>query len=319
MIETRGLRKSFRSREGKDKRTVEAVRGVDLQVTEGEIFGFLGPNGAGKTTTLRILATLLEPDSGEATIAGADLRKEPGEVRRRIGYVAQGGSTWDESTAREELVLQARLYGIGKADALRRAERALAAFQLSEYADRKCKTYSGGQRRRVDIALGIIHAPKVVFLDEPTSGLDPQSRAHMWDEVKRLREEGMTIFLTTHYLDEADALCDRISIMDNGEVVAEGTPEALKREISGDVLIVGLSAGRSGEAAKLFDAESYVNRLETLDDKALRLYVDEGATAIPHILRTLDTAGIPLGTIELHRPSLDDVFLTKTGRSLRES
>jgi ABC-2 type transport system ATP-binding protein len=159
----------------------------------------------------------------------------------------------------------------------------------------------------------------VVFLDEPTSGLDPQSRAHMWDEVKRLREEGMTIFLTTHYLDEADALCDRISIMDNGEVVAEGTPEELKREISGDVLLVGLTAARSAEAAKLFDGESYVNRLESVGDKALRLYVDEGATAIPHILRTLDTAGIPLGAIELHRPSLDDVFLTKTGRSLRES
>ena len=319
MIETKGLRKSFRSREGRDKRTVEAVRGVDLKVTEGEIFGFLGPNGAGKTTTLRMLATLLLPTSGTAIVAGADLAREPQEVRRRIGYVAQGGSTWDESTAREELVLQARLYGIGKADARQRAERALAAFQLTEYADRKCKTYSGGQRRRVDVALGIIHAPKVVFLDEPTSGLDPQSRAHMWDEVRRLREEGMTIFLTTHYLEEADALCDRISIMDNGEVVAEGTPEELKREISGDVLLVGLTAARSAEAAKLFDGESYVNRLESVDDKALRLYVDEGATAIPHILRTLDTAGIPLGAIELHRPSLDDVFLTKTGRSLRES
>jgi ABC-2 type transport system ATP-binding protein len=319
MIETRGLRKSFRSRDGKDKRTVEAVRGVDLDVSDGEIFGFLGPNGAGKTTTLRMLATLLEPDAGQATIAGADLRKEPGEVRRRIGYVAQGGSTWDESTAREELVLQARLYGIGKADARQRADRALAAFQLSEYADRKCKTYSGGQRRRVDIALGIIHSPKVVFLDEPTSGLDPQSRAHMWEEVKRLRAEGMTIFLTTHYLDEADALCDRVSIMDNGEVVAEGTPEELKRDISGDVLIVGLTHGRGAEAMKLFNGESYVNRIESVDDKALRLYVDEGATAIPHVLRTLDTAGIPLGAIELHRPSLDDVFLTKTGRSLRES
>jgi ABC-2 type transport system ATP-binding protein len=319
MIETKGLKKSFRSRDGKDKRTVEAVRGVDLMVNEGEIFGFLGPNGAGKTTTLRMLATLLEPDEGVATIAGADLRKEPGEVRRRIGYVAQGGSTWDESTAREELVLQARLYGIGKGEALRRAEKALAAFQLSEYADRKCKTYSGGQRRRVDIALGIIHAPKVVFLDEPTSGLDPQSRAHMWDEVKRLRDEGMTIFLTTHYLDEADALCDRISIMDHGLVVAEGTPEELKRDISGDVLIVGLTAGRSADAIKMLEAESYENRLEAVDDQTLRLYVDEGATAIPHILRTLDTAGIPLGAIELHRPSLDDVFLTKTGRSLRES
>jgi ABC-2 type transport system ATP-binding protein len=318
MIETKGLRKSFRSRDARSKKTVEAVRGVDLQVAEGEIYGFLGPNGAGKTTTLRMLATLIEPDSGDATIAGADLRRQPGEVRRRIGYVAQGGSTWDESTAREELVLQARLYGISKAEAGRRAAAALDAFQLSEYADRKCKTYSGGQRRRVDIALGIIHAPKVVFLDEPTSGLDPQSRAHMWDEVRRLREEGMTIFLTTHYLDEADALCDRIAIMDHGLIVAEGTPEALKREISGDVLTVGLSASTVPQAVKLLDGEPYVNRVESAESD-VRLYVDEGATAIPLILRTLDGAGVTLTSIELHRPSLDDVFLTKTGRSLRES
>src|SRR5258705_8341689 len=257
MIETKALRKSFRSRDGKGAKTVEAVRGVDLSVSEGEIFGFLGPNGAGKTTTLRMLATLLIPDGGEATVAGADLRRERGEVRRGMGYVAQGGSTWDESTAREELVLQARLYGIGKAEARQRAARALAAFQLTEYADRKCKTYSGGQRRRVDIALGTIHAPKLVFLDEPTSGLDPQSRAHMWDEVRRLRSEGMTIFLTTHYLDEADALCDRISIMDHGLVVAEGTPEELKREISDDVVTVGLSPAQVTEAAKLLDAESF--------------------------------------------------------------
>ena len=175
-------------------------------------------------------------------------------MRRRIGYVAQGGSTWDDSTAREELVLQARLYGISKADAQARAARVLESFQLSEYADRKCKTYSGGQRRRVDIALGIIHEPKVVFLDEPTTGLDPQSRAHMWDEIRRLRAEGMTVFITTHYLDEADALCDRISIMDNGEIVASGTPAELKREISGDVVRVGLPVGavrRGGAGSRL--------------------------------------------------------------------
>ncbi|MEU4638998.1 ATP-binding cassette domain-containing protein [Micromonospora sp. NPDC023814] len=319
MIETRGLRKSFRSREGRQTRTVDAVRGVDLEVAAGEIFGFLGPNGAGKTTTLRMLATLIEPDGGEATIAGADLRKDPAEVRRRIGYVAQGGSTWDESTAREELVLQARMYGIGKAEAQRRAARALDAFQLTEYADRKCKTYSGGQRRRVEIALGIIHEPKIVFLDEPTSGLDPQSRAHMWDEIRRLRADGMTVFITTHYLDEADALCDRIAIMDHGEVVAEGTPAGLKREISGDVVLVGLDAAATPQAAKLLDSEPYVNKLETVEEGGLRLYVDEGATAIPQILRRVDTAGLTLDSIELHRPSLDDVFLTKTGRSLRES
>ncbi|MBQ1013341.1 daunorubicin resistance protein DrrA family ABC transporter ATP-binding protein [Micromonospora sp. M51] len=319
MIETRGLRKSFRSRAGRETKTVDAVRGVDLDVAKGEIFGFLGPNGAGKTTTLRMLATLIEPDGGEATIAGADLRKDPAEVRRRIGYVPQGGSTWDESTAREELVLHARMYGISKADAQRRAARALDAFQLTEYADRKCKTYSGGQRRRVEIALGIIHEPKIVFLDEPTTGLDPQSRAHMWDEIRRLRSDGMTVFITTHYLDEADALCDRIAIMDNGEVVAEGTPAELKREISGDVVLVGLDLAATPQAAQALDGEPYVNKLETADEGGLRLYVDEGATAIPQVLRRLDHAGLELRSIELHRPSLDDVFLTKTGRSLRES
>ncbi|MFC7275695.1 ATP-binding cassette domain-containing protein [Paractinoplanes rhizophilus] len=314
MIETRGLRKAFSSRQGREKKTVEAVRGVDLDVSEGEIFGFLGPNGAGKTTTLRMLATLIEPDGGTATIAGADLLRDPAEVRRRIGYVAQGGSTWDDSTAREELVLQARLYGASKASAQARAAKVLEGFQLTEYADRKCKTYSGGQRRRVDIALGIIHEPKVVFLDEPTTGLDPQSRAHMWDEIRRLRAEGMTVFITTHYLDEADALCDRISIMDHGEIVASGTPAALKREISGDVVRVGLPVDAVAAAASALAAY----KMETYDD-SVRLYVDDGATAIPQILRALDAADVPLGTIELHRPSLDDVFLTKTGRSLRES
>jgi len=318
IIETQGLRKSFRSRDGRTKKSVEAVRGVDLQVAEGEIFGFLGPNGAGKTTTLRMLATLMEPDGGQATVAGCDLRRQPGQVRRRIGYVAQGGSTWDESTAREELVLQGRMYGLSRSVAEKRAAAALDAFQLTEYADRRCKTYSGGQRRRVDIALGIIHEPKVVFLDEPTSGLDPQSRAHMWDEIRRLRTEGMTIFLTTHYLDEADALCDRISIIDHGQIVAEGTPDELKHQISGDVVVVGVG-GPSRDAAKLLDAESFVRKLEVVDDHALRLYVDDGATAMPLVMRVLDHAGVAMRSIELHRPSLDDVFLTKTGRSLRES
>jgi ABC-2 type transport system ATP-binding protein len=318
IIETSGLRKSFRSRQGRDKKTVEAVRGVDLRVEEGEIFGFLGPNGAGKTTTLRMLATLIVPDGGAATVAGADLLRDPGEVRRRIGYVAQGGSTWDDSTAREELVLQARLYGIGKAAALERAARALDSFQLSEYADRKCKTYSGGQRRRVDIALGIIHEPRVVFLDEPTTGLDPQSRAHMWDEIRRLRSEGMTVFITTHYLEEADALCDRIAIMDHGEVVAEGTPAELKRSISHEVITVGLN-GATAEAAAVLDSAAFIARMEKLDTgDGLRLFVDDGATAMPQVLRELERNGVTLKSIELHRPSLDDVFLTKTGRSLRE-
>ncbi len=313
MIETSGLRKSFRVR----KNTVEAVRGVDLRVEEGEIFGFLGPNGAGKTTTLRMLATLITPDGGRATVAGVDLLRSPGEVRRRIGYVAQGGSTWDTVSAREELILQARMYGIGKARAQELAARAIGGFELTEFADRKCQTYSGGQRRRVDVALGIIHQPRLIFLDEPTTGLDPQSRAHMWDEIRRLRGEGITIFLTTHYLEEADALCDRVAIMDHGEIVTEGTPDALKREVAGDVVTLGVN-GSASAAVSLLDGQPYVRQVETNPD-GLRLYVDSGATAIPQILRVLDRSGIPLGSIELHRPSLDDVFLTKTGRSLREN
>ncbi len=318
MIETKGLRKSFSvGKRGKSTK-VDAVRGVDLKVDEGEIFGFLGPNGAGKTTTLRMLATLIEPDGGEATIAGLDLRTQGKELRRRIGYVAQGGGTTDEATGREEIILQARMYGLSKADAQQRATQALDAFQLTEFADRHCSTYSGGQRRRVDIAMGVIHNPKVVFLDEPTSGLDPQSRAHIWDEVRRLRGEGMTVFLTTHYLDEADALCDRIAIIDNGEIVAEGTPAALKREISGDVVTIGVN-GSTPTTAELLSGFDYVRNVETAGEGTLRLYVDEAATAIPQILRALDGSGITFDKMELPRPSLDDVFLTKTGRSLRES
>jgi ABC-2 type transport system ATP-binding protein len=209
------------------------------------------------------------------------------------------------------------MYGIRKVEALKLAADALDSFELTEYADRKCKTYSGGQRRRVDIALGIIHKPKVVFLDEPTTGLDPQSRAHMWDEVRKLRDLGMTVFLTTHYLDEADALCDRLAIIDHGQIVAEGKPTELKQEVLGDVVSVSLPRNVTG-AAELFGSADYVRKLETGDDN-IRLYVEDGATAIPHVLRALDSGGIKLNSIELHRPSLDDVFLAKTGRSLRES
>ncbi|HVV23796.1 MAG TPA: ATP-binding cassette domain-containing protein [Pseudonocardiaceae bacterium] len=315
MIETKGLRKSFHVGKGRKAVTVDAVRGVDLKVGDAEIFGFLGPNGAGKTTTLRMLTTLLRPDGGDAVIAGADLRRDPAAVRRLSGYVAQGGGTVGEATAREELVLQARMYGIDKAEAQRRAARALDAFELADFADRRCSTYSGGQRRRVDVALGVIHRPTVLFLDEPTVGLDPQSRAHMWDEVRRLRGEGMTVFITTHYLDEADALCDRIAIIDNGEIVAEGTPDDLKHQIAGDVVEVATTP----EAEPSLAGCDVVRKLETVPDKGFRLYVDDSAVAIPRIIRVLDAARVPFSGMELHKPSLDDVFLTKTGRSLRES
>jgi ABC-2 type transport system ATP-binding protein len=326
MIEATGLRKTYRAGRGRKATTVQAVRGVDFAVERGEIFGFLGPNGAGKSTTLRMLATLIRPDAGAATIAGADLLRAPAQVRKRIGFVAQTSGTYNESTARRDLVLQARMYGVPKATAQSLAAAAIVAFQLEDFADRRIGTYSGGQRRRLDVALGVIHAPQVIFLDEPTAGLDPPSRARMWQEVRRLRDEGMTIFLTTHYLDEADALCDRISIIDAGLIVAEGTPAALKREISGDVVTIDMAAPDTAglpdaamilQARKLLAEQSYVHSSELIDGD-VRLYVDSAATAIPQIIRVLMGHGIEPGAIESRRPSLDDVFLAKTGRSLEE-
>ncbi len=326
IIEVSGLRKSFRARRKRKVTNVDAVRGVDFAVQRGEIFGFLGPNGAGKTTTLRMLATLIRPDGGDATIAGVDLRRAPAQVRQRIGFVAQASGTYGQSNARRDLVHQARMYGVAKSTAKSLAEAAIVAFQLHDFADRRISTYSGGQRRRLDVALGVIHSPQVIFLDEPTAGLDPQSRARMWQEVRRLRDEGMTIFLTTHYLDEADALCDRISIIDGGLIVAEGTPSDLKREISGDVIIVDLAAPDTAgapepatmlEASKILTEQPYVHSCETIDH-TLRLYVDSAATAIPQVMRALSSKGIEPGAIESRRPSLDDVFLAKTGRTLAD-
>jgi ABC-2 type transport system ATP-binding protein len=216
VIETHGLRRVFKS----GKRVVEAVAGVDLAVQQGEIFGFLGPNGAGKTTTLRMLATLLSPTGGTARVAGCDLRTQPDQVRERIGYVGQAGGADREITGRRELVFQGRLYGMTAGSANRRAAELIDKLELEACADRKVGTYSGGQKRRLDIGLGLVHDPQLLFLDEPTTGLDPQSRARVWDEVQRMHERGITVFLTTHYLDEADALCDRIAIIDYGKIVA---------------------------------------------------------------------------------------------------
>ncbi|MGH7666298.1 MAG: ATP-binding cassette domain-containing protein [Candidatus Dormibacteria bacterium] len=313
VISVRQLRRLFRSR----KATVEAVVGIDLEVYAGEIFGFLGPNGAGKTTTLRMLATLLPPTSGEAVVAGQDLRRQPGEVRKRIGYVSQRGGVDQEITGRRELVFEARLYGMSRGEAQRRAAELLFALELESCADRKVSTYSGGQRRRLDVAVGLVHRPEVLFLDEPTTGLDPQSRARMWDEVRKLREDGTTVFLTTHYLEEADALCNRLAIIDHGRIVAQGTPDELKREVSGDLVTVGVS-GDLEQALGLLSSQPYV-REATVEGSELRLYVERGEIATPQILRLLDTAQLGLTTIALSRPSLDDVFLRSTGRSLRDS
>ena len=312
MIETHDLRRVFKTRRG----DVEAVAGVDLRIEAGEIFGFLGPNGAGKTTTLRMLATLLPSSGGGATIAGCDLRRQPQQVRERIGYVGQAGGTDPQITGRRELVFQGRHYRLSIAESRSRAAALITMLQLEDCADRPTKTYSGGQRRRLDIGLGLIHQPPVLFLDEPTTGLDPQARAHLWEEVKRLGEQGTTLFLTTHYMDEADALCDRLAIIDHGRIVAQGTPDELKRQIAGDVVVIGVH-GDQRAALELLKGQPFVRDAGS-EDGTVRLYVDRGEVAMPAILRLLDSAGLELRTISLTRPSLDDVFLRQTGRSLRE-
>src|SRR5438045_4002497 len=314
MIATRDLARTFKTRGG----VVEAVRGVDLRVGAGEIFGFLGPNGAGKTTTLRMLATLIEPSAGEASVAGVDLRTEPDEVRRRIGYVPQGGSTDPAETGRGELVIQGQLYRLSASAAKARAAEVLAALDLEAAADRPISTYSGGMKRRLDVGLGIVHRPPLLFLDEPTTGLDRQARARMWDEIRNLRELGTTVFLTTHYLEEADALCDRLAIIDNGRIVAEGTSDQLKDAVAGDVVTIGVN-GSGQRVLTLVEAQPYVREASYADDAGLvRLYVDRGDQAIPHLLRLLDSAGFAPTSIALNKPSLDDVFLRQTGRSLRD-
>ena len=313
MIETKDLRRTFKSRGG----TVEAVRGVDLEVDAGEIFGFLGPNGAGKTTTLRMLATLLKPTGGRATVAGADLAREPETVRRRIGYVPQGGSTDPAETGRGELVIQGRLYGMNKTAAQARAKEVLAALDLEVAADRPTSTYSGGMRRRLDVGLGIVHQPQVLFLDEPTTGLDPQARARMWDEIRGLRERGTTVFLTTHYLEEADALADRLAIIDHGKIVAEGTADAAQAP--------GRRRRRSRSASTVTANGSWP-RSATRRSSARRAprtssSASTSTRATPPSRRSCGSSmapGLSARTITLARPSLDDVFLRQTGRSLRE-
>src|SRR5215472_9642099 len=318
IIEARALARTFKSRKG----SVEAVRGVDLTVKHGEIVGFLGPNGAGKTTTLRMLTTLLRPTAGTATVAGADLLADPLGVRRRIGYVPQaigatGGGSDPNAKVIEELTFQAQLYRVPARDIAARVELLLAQLDLAGLEDRLVKTLSGGQRRRLDIGLGLVHSPRLIFLDEPTTGLDPQSRSNLWEHIRKLRQElGTTIFLTTHYLDEADALCDRVLVIDHGQIVAEGTPEALKRRISGDVITLSVS-GDVDIAQGLLACQPGVRDI-SLDGRALRLAVERGEEALPGLLRALDGAGIAMESIQLARPSLDDVFLTVTGRSLRD-
>jgi ABC-2 type transport system ATP-binding protein len=318
IIEARGLARTFRSRRG----PVEAVRGVDLHVDDGEIVGFLGPNGAGKTTTLRMLTTLLRPTAGTATVAGADLLRDSLGVRRRIGYVPQAigttaGGTDPSCLVAEELSTQAELYRLPRAQAARRAALLIDQLELGGLEQRMVKTLSGGQRRRLEIALGLVHSPLLVFLDEPTTGLDPQSRSNLWEHIRGLREKlGTTVFLTTHYLEEADTLCDRVLVIDHGRIVAEGSPEALKRRISGDLVTLSVSADPGTAKGALVGLPGV--REVAVDGRVLRLTVERGEEALPGLLRAVDGAGIALESIQLARPTLDDVFLTLTGRSLRD-
>jgi ABC-2 type transport system ATP-binding protein len=316
VIHARGLARTFRKR----KQEVHAVVGVDLDVEAGEIVGFLGPNGAGKTTTLRMLTTLLEPSAGTATVAGCDLISDPVGVRRRIGYVSQSGSTAPEARAGEEVVDHARLYGMSTAEATARGKQLFHELDLDGLWERQPKTMSGGQRRRLDIALGLVHVPGLVFLDEPTTGLDPQARANLWTHIRALREDrGTTVFLTTHYLDEADALCDRILVIDHGAIVASGTPDELKSQVGGDVLTVTVAQpGQLADVSRLVGALPGAEQPQVIDDRVVGR-VPHGGSALVELVRGLDREGITISGIESRRPSLDDVFLGLTGRSLRDA
>jgi ABC-2 type transport system ATP-binding protein len=318
IIETKNLRKNFISKSKGKKVVVEAVKGIDLSVRKGEIFGFLGPNGAGKSTTQKMLATLILPTSGKAIINGFDLSTKQKQIRQCIGFVSQAGGTDSMSTGIENLVLQAQLYSIDVATARKRASEFVERFQMNSFANRLASTYSGGQKRRLDLALGMIHHPEVLLLDEPTVGLDPQSRAYLWEEIKKLRDDEITILLTTHYLDEADKLCDTIAIIDNGEIVSSGSPMQLKNDIGADTIILGFESQEIAQRSKETIEKEKITQNLFVENNSVHLFVKDGERMLPSILRLLDTNNLDVQSITLSKPSLDDVFLKHTGRSLRE-
>ncbi|HEX6702701.1 MAG TPA: ATP-binding cassette domain-containing protein [Gaiellaceae bacterium] len=306
--------------EGLEKRygRVQALAGVTFSVREGEIFGLLGPNGAGKSTTVRVLTTLTKPNAGRAVVAGHDVVREPNRVRRSIGYVPQESGVDREATGRENLLLQGRIQGVRGAELSARVDELLHLVGIADAADRVVRGYSGGMKRRLDIALGLVHRPSVLFLDEPTTGLDPEARAAMWVEVQRLAEqERLTILLTTHYLEEADQLAERVAIVSRGAVVAEGQPEELKRGLRGEAVTVELDDGLAERAAGI--VRTLAGAEETsLDGRILRTRVPNGAQAIPGILSALEGGGIRVASVTTHRPSLDDVYLHYTGRAFAD-
>ena len=290
---------------------IEAVRGIDLSVMPGEIFGFLGPNGAGKSTTISILCTLLRPTSGRATVAGFDVTRDPDSVRTRIGLVFQDQALDEQLTARENLEFHAFLYDVPRAIRTQRINEVLQTVELADRAGSKVLTFSGGMKRRLEIARGILHSPEVLFLDEPTRGLDPQTRRHIWDYLRELRRrEGITIFMTTHYMDEAE-FCDRIAIIDMGRIVALGTPDELKARVGGDVITIATT----DNAASAAELASKFGLTPAVDNGTLRVEVPDGATLIPRLVRDLSAQ---VTAVTLRRPSLDDVFLKLTGRAIRD-
>jgi ABC-2 type transport system ATP-binding protein len=307
-IEVEGLVREF-------KKGPRAVDGIDLRVDPGEIFGFLGPNGAGKSTTVHMLTTLLPPTAGTARVAGYDIVREGPAVRDTIGVALQEAALDQYLTAREHMRLQAGMHGIPKGEALRRGDELIARVGLADAADRKVGGYSGGMKRRLDLALALVHGPRILFLDEPTTGLDVQSRTSLWDEVARLaNDEGVTVFLTTQYLEEADSLADRVGIIDVGRIVAEGTPDTLKAEIGRPTVeaapLVRGDMERMGAVLQRFGSPQRAER----NHLAVRL--DEGSAELADVVRALDAEGIPVQELEIHAPTLDDVFLAKTGRRL---
>ena len=303
---------------------IKAVDNVSFAVEEGEFFGFLGPNGAGKSTAMKILGTLLGQTSGKATVGGYDVSKSPKEVRRIIGFAMQEVGLDDLATGKDFLVMQGLLYGLSRRESMARTTELLDLVSLSEVAGRKVGAYSGGMRRRIDLAGALVHNPAVLFLDEPTTGLDPQSRLAIWEHLRKLNEQGITIFLTTQIMEEADHLCQRIAIIDRGQIVAEGSPEALKTEVGDDLVVMTLAGNddvtrrRKGEKAQaLLNELSYVDGVNLIDSN-LSISVKDGGAAIPDLLRILSNNDITIVDLSLSSPTLDDVFLKHTGRTIRD-
>ncbi|WP_308192705.1 ABC transporter ATP-binding protein, partial [Pimelobacter simplex] len=314
VIRTVGLTRHFT----RGKQTIEAVRGLDLEVAAGELVAFLGPNGAGKSTTLRMLTTLIAPTSGSATVAGHDVVRERAAVRRSIGYVGQGNAAGHQFRGRDEIMCQARAHGLSRSDARRRTDELLEAFDLAEHADRPVAQLSGGQRRRLDVAIGLVQEPPILFLDEPSTGLDPQNRVNLQEQVRRLNADlGTTIVLTTHYLEEADALAGRVIVIDHGEVIADDSAAALKSAL-GDLVALSFASPDAAVAAAA-RADRVPGAQVVVDGARVELRAAHGRDTAPGLVTDLAAAGTPVTRIEVVGPTLDDVFLNLTGRSLREN